>query len=68
VRVRVDALLQEATYRLVAGERFETTHWGEALTLRAGEPVTRPIPPAAPLEPPRQPRGREPQRRAAAVS
>ena len=68
VRVRVDALLQEATYRLVAGERFETTHWGEPLTLRAGEPVTRPIPPAPPLEPPRQPRGREPQRRAAAVS
>jgi alpha,alpha-trehalose phosphorylase len=60
-RVRVEAGPTEATYRLVAGKRFATTHWGEALELRADEPVTRAIPPPpAGLERPAQPPGREP--------
>jgi alpha,alpha-trehalose phosphorylase len=66
-RIRVEVRPEDARYELVKGDGFDTTHWGEALALRPGEPVTRPIPPAPQLEPPRQPSGREPLRRAAAT-
>jgi len=63
-RVRVEARPDEATYTLVTGERFETSHWGEPMTLAPSEPLTRPIPPAPHLVRPTQPPGREPARRA----
>src|SRR5207248_6474433 len=36
-RVRVEALPDEAIYTLVTGERFETSHWGEPMTLTPSE-------------------------------
>jgi alpha,alpha-trehalose phosphorylase len=61
VEVRPD----EATYRLIAGERMATSHHGEPLELAGGEPETRPVPPAPERERPRQPPGREPPPRQA---
>ena len=42
---------------------IELSHWGEALTLRPGEELRRPIEPAPELRRPLQPHGREPRRR-----
>ena len=51
-----------ATYSLAAGgKELEIEHWGEAVTLRAGEPVQLELPPAPTLTRPVQPPGREPQ-------
>jgi alpha,alpha-trehalose phosphorylase len=61
VEVRPD----EATYRLMAGARLAISHHGEPLQLAGDEPQTRPVPPAAERERPRQPPGREPPRRRA---
>ena len=53
----------EATYTLRSGDPLDLTHHGEALTVEAGSPVTRPISMLAPLPRPTQPFGREPARR-----
>jgi alpha,alpha-trehalose phosphorylase len=63
-RVRVEVGLQEASYAIVVGDPLEIEHWGETLGLAADETVSRPIPPAPQIEPPRQPPGREPAMRA----
>jgi alpha,alpha-trehalose phosphorylase len=60
----VDVEAREATYRLEAGEALEIVHHGETVEVRAGEALTRPIPPAPRRDRPRQPAGREPRRRA----
>jgi len=49
-----------ATYHLVDGEPFTSTHHGQKFTVAVDEPVTLPIPPAPDVEPVRQPAGREP--------
>jgi alpha,alpha-trehalose phosphorylase len=59
----VDVSHAEATYALDWGEPLEIVHYGETLEVRAGEGAARPIPPAPRRERPRQPPGREPQRR-----
>jgi alpha,alpha-trehalose phosphorylase len=64
--VRVDVRAKEATYAIESGDPLELVHHGDALEVRAGEPVTRPIPPAPHRERPRQPPGREPRRRSPA--
>lgn len=52
-----------ATYRLIAGADVRTTHHGEPIAISAGEPVTRPIPPAPERPRPTQPSGRAPHHR-----
>jgi alpha,alpha-trehalose phosphorylase len=59
VDIRADA----ATYDLLAGDDLQTSHYGETLTLTAGVPVTRPIPPPPAVEPVAQPPGCGPLRR-----
>jgi alpha,alpha-trehalose phosphorylase len=60
----VEVTRDDATYTLLrAGEALALTHFGEALTVRAGEPQVRSVPPAPHLPRPRQPPGREPRRR-----
>jgi alpha,alpha-trehalose phosphorylase len=61
-RFKVEIREREATYRLLAGEPFDTTHHGEAITIEA-EPVTMPIPALPPRPPVTQPIGRAPARR-----
>jgi alpha,alpha-trehalose phosphorylase len=52
-----------ATYALDEGEAaIELTHWGERLTVNGGTSVHRALPEPPRLEPPRQPKGREPAR------
>jgi alpha,alpha-trehalose phosphorylase len=62
-RVLVEVTAEAATYTLQKGERLEIAHYGDAITLTPGEPVTRKVPPAPPRERPKQPQGREPLRR-----
>ncbi len=52
---------QAATYRLLAGVPFETSHHGEPVRLDAGHDVTLPVPPAPQVEPVVQPAGRAPR-------
>ena len=52
-----------ASYRLLDGPPVHTAHHGEPLTITAGEPVTRAIPPPPSYPTPRQPPGREPRHR-----
>ncbi len=61
--LRVEVTKDAATYRLADGEPLDIAHHGEDVVVAAGEPVTRPIPPAPDLPAPRQPPGREPVRR-----
>jgi alpha,alpha-trehalose phosphorylase len=61
--LRVEVTQKQAAYSLSAGERLDITHYGDAITVTADEPVTRPIPALAPREAPSQPRGRAPARR-----
>ena len=62
-RLAVEVQAEAATYRLgEQDEPLETIHWGEDVALRASQPERRKIPPAAELDPPRQPPGREPER------
>ena len=61
--LRVEILPAAATYRIVAGEALRLRHHGEELEVTPAEAVSRPIPPAPELEPPRQPSGRAPLRR-----
>ena len=62
-RLRVEVEPTHATYTLLMGEPFDVGHYEETITLTAGQPVRCPIPPTSELEPPTQPRGREPVRR-----
>jgi alpha,alpha-trehalose phosphorylase len=62
-RLRIEVEPTQATYTLLTGEQLDIHHYGEPITLTADEPVRRPIPPASRLEPPTQPRGREPLHR-----
>jgi alpha,alpha-trehalose phosphorylase len=55
---------ESATYRLLAGAPFDTSHHGKPLRLSADEPVTLPVPPAPQVAPVTQPRGRRPRHRA----
>ncbi len=52
-----------ASYALRAAQAaLRISHWGEELELEPGGEVSRPVPPAPPLSPPRQPRHRVPPR------
>jgi alpha,alpha-trehalose phosphorylase len=65
LRLRVTVHATEATYtvRDSGGAAIELTHHGEPLRVRAGHPVTRPIPPAPVITArPVQPPGRTPMR------
>ncbi|MER6277988.1 glycoside hydrolase family 65 protein [Streptomyces sp900105245] len=59
-RLKVDIGPTHVRYRLVEGEPLEVLHHGEPLTVTAGAPVERPVPPAAARPEPQQPRGRRP--------
>ena len=50
----------EAKYELIVGDEVAIQHHGKSLEVRAGEPVTEPIPAIQPGPPPSQPHGREP--------
>jgi alpha,alpha-trehalose phosphorylase len=55
---------ESATYRLLAGDPFDTSHHGKALRLSPDAPVTLPVPPPPQVAPVTQPRGRAPRHRA----
>ena len=61
--LRVEVRPREATYDVVSGDPLPTSHHGEEITVTAGTPVTRPIPPRLAVEPVTQPAGRAPRRR-----
>jgi alpha,alpha-trehalose phosphorylase len=54
---------QAATYRLLAGEAFDTTHHGMRIRVEAGQSITVPIPELHRAIPVRQPAGRAPRHR-----
>ncbi|MFP5377255.1 MAG: glycoside hydrolase family 65 protein [Acidimicrobiia bacterium] len=58
--IEVTATGDGATYAVRSGEALELTHHGKPLVVAPGEPVTRPIPPAAPPPRPAHPPGRAP--------
>jgi alpha,alpha-trehalose phosphorylase len=62
-RMRIEVEPTQATYTLLTGEALNILHHGEPVTLTSEQPVQRPIPPGTQLEPPTQPRGREPLHR-----
>jgi alpha,alpha-trehalose phosphorylase len=62
-RFAVEIDRDNAAYRLVSGPEVHTAHHGEPITIKAGEPVVRPIPPAPRRPEPAQPHGRAPHRR-----
>src|SRR5215218_7077839 len=62
-RLRVDVTPDAATYALLDGEALELVHDDERLTVRPGEPETRPLPPVPRRPTPVAPRGRRPPRR-----
>ncbi|HUB40941.1 MAG TPA: glycosyl hydrolase family 65 protein [Streptosporangiaceae bacterium] len=62
-KLRVEVTHAAAHYLLSDGEPLDIQHYGEKLTLSAGEPQDRPIPEILPQPRPSQPRGREPARR-----
>ncbi|GAA5036959.1 glycoside hydrolase family 65 protein [Actinopolymorpha pittospori] len=61
-RLCVNINKTNATYSLEGDASVELAHHGRTFQLTAGEPVTNPIPPAAPGPRPSQPPGREPVR------
>jgi alpha,alpha-trehalose phosphorylase len=62
--IRVEVTTSAATYRLTHGAGpLKVLHHGVPLTLNDSTPIEQPIPAVAQREPPRQPPGREPQRR-----
>jgi alpha,alpha-trehalose phosphorylase len=68
VRVRGQSVRAEitsgvATYLLVDGPPMQVSHHGDPVTLMAGQPVSKHVPPPPPVSPVSQPRGREPARR-----
>ncbi len=58
ITVKVDR--ESATYHLVSGAAFTSSHHGQEFTIAVDEPVTMPIPPAPDVEAVHQPAGREP--------
>jgi alpha,alpha-trehalose phosphorylase len=62
-RLKVEVEPTHATYTLLTGEQLDILHYGKKITVTADRPVQRPIPAANQLEPPTQPRGREPLHR-----
>jgi alpha,alpha-trehalose phosphorylase len=62
--LRVTVLQDSARYVVEEGPALDITHWDEPLRVDHGG-VTRPVPAAPELEPPRQPPGREPGVRSA---
>jgi alpha,alpha-trehalose phosphorylase len=56
----VEIARDQAVYRLVYGEDLELRHHGELITVPRDGSTTRPIPALRPVEPVRQPPGREP--------
>jgi len=62
-RLRIEVKPTHATYTLLMGESLDIQHYGQPITLAADQPVRCAIPAANPLEPPTQPRGREPLHR-----
>ncbi|MFI1973203.1 family 65 glycosyl hydrolase [Streptomyces cinnamoneus] len=62
-RLRVEITGQTATYTLLEGEDLGIRHCGERLTISAGEPESRQVPPIPAGTPPEQPAGRSPARR-----
>jgi alpha,alpha-trehalose phosphorylase len=62
-RLTVEVVESEARYTLVDGDPLELFHHGEPLTLRAGEPLTRALPPLPKRAEPSQPPNRAPIRR-----
>ncbi|MGK5628763.1 glycoside hydrolase family 65 protein [Streptomyces sp. URMC 123] len=62
-RLRIEITGSTARYALVDGEPLEIRHCGEPLTLAAGRPVCREVPPLAERPAPDQPAGRRPARR-----
>ena len=60
-RLRVEVTSEQAGYQLLAGEQLEIAHHGEAITLRPGDVLRRPIPALTQREEPTQPPGREPR-------
>jgi alpha,alpha-trehalose phosphorylase len=64
-RLRVAVTQSSARYQLDDGNPLEITHHGTTLTLQAGKPQDRPIPPAPARRRPTQPPGRAPERRQA---
>ncbi len=62
-RLLVDVRRQDARYTLVEGDPVEILHHGDRVRLNRSRPLTRRIPRAPTLEPPRQPAGRAPARR-----
>jgi alpha,alpha-trehalose phosphorylase len=63
-RVAIEIDPKQAAYTMLDGEPIEIAHHGDSLRLERGSRVVRPIPPPPLLEPPTQPRGRAPARRA----
>ncbi len=61
-RFAVDISQESATYRLLEGDPFKTSHHGNAVTIGT-DPVTLAVPPIRSLPRPSQPAGREPRRR-----
>src|SRR5262245_24898282 len=62
--MRVEVKPDQATYEVLHGRAQEISHHGEDFKVEEGSPKTLPIPPLeAAGEPPKQPPGREPQRR-----
>ena len=58
-----DQEVEAATYSLLEGDPFETSHHGTPLELAAGEDVTLPVPSPPRVDPVTQPFGRAPRRR-----
>ena len=61
ITVKVDK--DSATYHLIDGAEFTSSHHGQEFTIAVDRPVTLPIPAAPKVEPVHQPKGREPMRR-----
>jgi alpha,alpha-trehalose phosphorylase len=59
--LKVEVTHEDATYSVYKGEPLTIEHYDEELTIAPGEEVTREIPPAPDVEPPKQPPGREPK-------
>jgi alpha,alpha-trehalose phosphorylase len=62
-RLRIEVEQTRSTYTLLMGDALDINHHGVPITVIAGQPTQCPIPAATRLEPPTQPRGREPRRR-----
>ena len=61
-RLHVEIDHDHARYELLSGDPLDVMHHGESLTVSVGGPQSRPLPPAAPGNPPSQPEGRHPPR------